>query len=115
MEKNLDKAGLYLVSSWRQYANNPQPYKRYAGKKAVYYKGLNPSAPGQFPHKLTGQFQRSLTYKVDKKALTLEVGSSLAGYPMFLQFGTKWMQPRPWLTIAWERDKDHVGKILLGG
>jgi hypothetical protein len=103
------------VSSWRGYANQAQEYKRYTGKKGVYYKGLSPSSPGQFPRKLTGQFQKSLTYRVDKRELSLEVGSSLVGHPAFLQFGTKWMQPRPWLTLGWEREKAAVGKILLGG
>jgi hypothetical protein len=114
LERNLDKCGLFLVSSWRALANTSQQYKRYAGSKGVYYKGLNPSSGGQFPHKLTGQFQRSLTYSLDKRTLTLEVGSSLAGYPMFLQFGTGKMEPRPWLTLGWDRDRDEAGRIILG-
>ena len=73
---------------------------------------MSPSAPGQFPKKLSGQLQRGLTYSFDRKAVSLTFGTNLAGYPTFLQVGTKTMRPRPWLSLGWAAEQDNVARIL---
>jgi hypothetical protein len=64
--KRFDTAGVYFTSKTRGYLNTGQASRRTASGGHV---GLNPSAPGRFPHKLSGQLQRSITWKVDKAKL----------------------------------------------
>ena len=114
LNRNMDKAGIYLVSTMRKNVNTGQPYTRYTGRSGVTYKGLNPSRPGQFPHKITGQLQRSMAWRNDKANGVLRVGSAL-NYAGWLQTGTRTMQPRPWLSLTWAAEKDKVGSIILRG
>jgi hypothetical protein len=111
LEKNFTKAGIYFASQMRGYLNRSQSYRK-DGKR---YTGLAPSAPGEFPKKLTGQLQKSITWELDKRKLVLTVGSNLRGYPSYLQKGTGRMKPRPWLTLSWAKDQDRIGKLLTGG
>src|SRR4051812_38666210 len=108
----MTKAGLYLMSRMRENVNTAQPYRRVAGGTRDI--GVQPSLPGQFPHKLSGQLLKSITYKVDAAHSTLIVGSNLKGHPGFLQTGTRRMAPRPWVSLTWNREKAAVGKILVG-
>lgn len=110
----MTKAGIYFVGRLRQAVNTGQEYKRYKGKHGIYYHGLNPSKPGEMPHKLTGQLQRSITWKLDKANLVLTVGSGL-DYAGYLQTGTKKMKSRPWLSRTWSNEKAKVTSIILGG
>jgi hypothetical protein len=110
--KNMTKAGLYFTSKLRGYLNKSQPYKR--SKDGLKYKGKNPSAPGDFPHKLSGQLSKSMTWNLDKGKLVLTVGSNLKGYPSFLETGTRRMQARPWLTLGWNREKNKIGTMITG-
>jgi hypothetical protein len=109
--RNFTKAGVYFVSKVRGYLNTDQPYTRSPGGK---HRGLDPSRPGGYPKKLSGQLQRSVTWKVDAGKKVLTVGSNLEGYPSFLITGTRFMAPRPWLPLAWDAEKDNVGRIILG-
>ncbi len=108
--KRFTKAGLYFVSQLRGYVNTSQSYKRDGSK----LRGFGPSAPGQFPHKLSGQLARSITWMLDKKKFVLTVGSNLKGYPGFLETGTKFMKPRPWLSKGFGIERDKILKILTG-
>jgi len=110
MVKKFTKAGLNFVSKLRGYVNTGQSYKRSGSK----LRGFGPSAPGQFPHKLSGQLARSITWMLDKKKFVLTVGSNLKGYPSFLETGTKFMKSRPWLSKGFGLEKDTIVKILAG-
>ncbi len=110
--KNFTKAGIYFTSQLRTELNVAQPYKRSSGGR---YRGLNPSRPGGYPHKLSGQLQKSITWKLDNKTMTLEVGSNLKPYPAMLESGTRYMKPRPWLSLGWEQNKLKVIQIATGG
>lgn len=64
-----------------------------------------PSSPGYAPAVDTGQLIRSI--KMDVRPNEVEVGSVIKGktskeaaYPTFLEFGTKFMDARPWLEPA---------------
>lgn len=111
MKRNMVKAGLVFISDARKGLNTGQPYRKYSGGK--YYRGLNPSAPGAMPHKLTGQLMRSMAFEQD--GMTLYLGSNLAGYPAFLETGTGRMAARPWLSLTWDRIGNRVLDIVLGG
>lgn len=108
--KRFTKAGVYSVSKLRGYLNRSQKYVRLRGGKK--FVGLDPSAPGEFPKKLTGQLQRSITWELDQTKLILSVGSNLKPYPKFLQTGTRIMHPRPWLSNFFNLERDNIGKIL---
>ena len=109
LAKGMAKAGIYLTSQYRKYLNVAQPYTR-AGKKLI---GHDPSAPGQFPKKLSGQLQKSITWAVDKQRLTLTVGSTLAGYPKYLETGTMLMAKRPWLSLGWAAAGEKATKMIV--
>jgi hypothetical protein len=111
LAKNFVKGGIYFASKMRGYLNTDQPYI----KRGKHYTGLSPSAPGAFPHKLTGQLQKSITWSFNKPKLILTVGSNLKGYPSYLQKGTRRMKPRPWLTLCWNKEKARLGRILVTG
>ena len=108
--KRLTKVGIYLTSKIRTKLNRAQKYVRYSGGK--YYRGLNPSKPGEYPKKLSGQLMKSITYKVDETNLVVQVGSSLKGYPLFLEVGTKFMKPRPWLSLTMVAEHEKIKDIL---
>lgn len=108
--KRLTKAGVFYVSQLRGSLNTSQEYTKYGSR----LKGHGPSLPGQYPHKLSGQLMRSITWNVDKKNMVLTVGSNLDGYPSFLETGTQWMAPRPWLSLSFAAEKDQLGKIIAG-
>lgn len=66
-----------------------------------------PSSPGYAPAVDTGDLIKSI--KMDVRPNEVEVGSNLAGkdgkYPVFLEYGTKFMEARPWLEPAFIDEK----------
>lgn len=111
LEKGFVRAGIYFTSQTRGYLNVDQRYKRLPSGKL---RGYSPSLPGQFPKKLSGQLQRSITWNFDKDKLELSCGSNLAGYPSYLQFGTAKMQARPWLSLAFDKEQLQMTRFILG-
>src|ERR1700722_1098243 len=96
--RRFTKAGVYFTSKTRGYLNVSQPYKR---SKSGKHRGLDPSKPGEFPKKLSGQLHWSIIWDLDQKKMILTVGSNLKPYPKFLQISTRFMRARPWLTLSW--------------
>lgn len=111
LNKRFTKAGMILVSEYRKGLNRAQPYTR-DGSRFV---GQNPSKPGEFPKKLTGQLQKSISFSIDRKRWILTVGTTLQPYPAFLQKGTRKMRARPWLSLGWESSKRRVTSVFAGG
>lgn len=66
-----------------------------------------PSSPGYAPRVDTGDLIKSI--KMDVGTDQAEVGSNLQGkdgkYPVFLEYGTKNMEARPWLEPAFDGGK----------
>lgn len=58
--------------------------------------GYNPSLPGEFPHKRTGNLRASVNYRINPKKLSVRIGAS-AFYGKWLEFGTKKMAARPFV------------------
>lgn len=110
--RNMTKAGVYFTSKLRGFLNVGQNYRRTPSGGHV---GLDPSVPGGFPKKLSGQLMRSITWKLDRQEMVLTVGTNLKGYPKYLQLGTSLMKPRPWLSLGFERTKDDIGRIIVTG
>jgi len=74
-----------------------------------------PSAPGEPPHKRTGNLRRSITHEVALDGLSGKVGSFGAKgvvYAAPLELGTRHMAARPYLRPALDRMKGELAKIL---
>lgn len=65
------------------------------------------SAPGSAPNTDTGALVSSIAVEMNKKKPEAEVGSNL-DYGAYLEFGTKDMDPRPWLSPAVNRNIDNL-------
>ena len=78
-----------------------------------------PSSPGYAPAVASSDLIKSIL--MDVRANEVEVGSNLKGkkgkYPIFLEFGTKNMDARPWLEPAFDDGKrdffTHIRKRVL--
>src|SRR5437868_13610486 len=94
--KRLEAAAIYLKGKTIEALNESQPYEREEGEKGIYYRGLEPSEPGNPPKKITGFLQRSIAHEMsgDKKAAF--VGTNLE-YGLWLEIGTTKMKARPYL------------------
>lgn len=108
--KGMTKAGIFLTSELRKEVNEGQP----RAKSGLRYIGLDPSKPSNPPKKVTGEFQRSITWKLDKANLVLEVGSRL-DYAGYLETGTRFMAQRPWLRTTLERNNQKIASLIIGG
>lgn len=65
------------------------------------------SAPGNPPNKDLGTLAQSISFEVDRQALTAVVGTNLL-YGKYLELGTTKMLPRPWLLPAFEAHRDEI-------
>lgn len=82
--------------------SNPRPYK-------------TPSAPGEPPRKRTGFLQANVQLDVDEANLTARVGIlANAKYGAYLEFGTRKMKPRPFLSLVLGKFGQQLA-ALLGG
>lgn len=76
-------------------------------------RGLNPSAPGNFPKMVSGRFRSSIAWEYDKDRKVGRVGSdSIVAF--WLEFGTKKMKRRPWLTLGILKYRRFIRKIITG-
>ena len=113
LERGLTRAGFHLVGHFRSKLNRSQPYLRRATPSGVRFTGLDPSRPGEYPKKLSGQLIKSVAFKVDKPGLTMQAGSAIP-WAAWLQTGTSRMRPRPWLTLSWQSEQTALARIVLG-
>lgn len=70
------------------------------GERQVRYmpkRTVNVSAPGSPPNSDTGRLQQSI--KVERDGMATLVGTNVK-YGAYLEFGTKDVAPRPWLSVA---------------
>lgn len=81
-------------------------------EKTYGKKGHHPSLPGNAPAPDTGTLMRSITHEIkqERDEVIGIVGSTLRNpdYPKFLEFGTKKMKPRPWLSTAIEKSQNFM-------
>jgi phage gpG-like protein len=84
------------------------------GKAVRGTRGRAPSAPGEYPRKLTGQLRRNIGVENDPTALVSRVGTNVV-YGRHLELGTKRMRRRPWMTMAVQEMSTTIRQILGGG
>ena len=86
------------------------------GKRRQKVKGGNASAPGEYPKKVTGEFQRKIKSRVKRRPggdIEGLVGTSY-NLGIWLEFGTKNMKPRPWLMRTIRAHVAAINEIMIG-
>jgi len=94
----LEGAGMFVRGKARENISRAQP-TRLAHSRATgesYRVGLDPSAPGEFPKKVSGRLRLGVAYEVDRERLEARVGTNVP-WGKWLELGTRLMAPRPWL------------------
>lgn len=89
-----------------QQNNDGKPAIRYDPKRTVAV-----SNPGDPPNTDTGRLVQSIKFDFLKNGLIGRVGSNLK-YAAFLEFGTKDMEARPWLSSAVQTVSKDIGEIF---
>lgn len=79
--------------------------------------GASPSSPGQPPGVDTGRLRETYTFKVEEKTdtvIVLKVYSPL-DYSVYLEFGTRYMAPRPHLRPCMVRNYVTLRQAVADG
>lgn len=72
------------------------------------------SRPNQFPHKRKGVFQRSIRYRTDKiKRRVILYSDDIKA--IWLEYGTRFMEPRPTFRKAARKYRDQLDKAFKSG
>lgn len=79
---------------------------RYKPKRTV-----RASKPGDAPNTDTGRLVKSVDFNFENRGLVGEVGTNLK-YGKHLEFGTKTMAPRPWLSTAVKSVEGKLSRIF---
>ena len=95
-----------LAVSSIQDSSGGRPQLRYKPKRTVVA-----SPPGKPPNTDTGRLAQSIKLDFQKGGLIGRVGTNLK-YGKYLEFGTKRVEPRPWLSFAVKEASKEIGKIF---
>jgi len=115
MERNLDRAGVMLETDIkRSFGNSGVVGERGGATKADRRK--NRSAAFGPPNVDTGLLKRAVGF-IRPGRLRRWIGTGLGskektGYAKFLEFGTRYMAPRPFLRPALYRNRVRIEKLL---
>jgi len=69
------------------------------------------SAPGDYPSMRTGHLRRNVQQETDRERLIARVGTNVL-YGKFLEFGTRKMAARPWLSRGLRDNEAELRSIL---
>ena len=81
------------------------------GGKHTQLRGANPSEPGEYPHKLTGQLRRNINMECDPTVMIARIGTNVL-YGKFLELGTRLMEPRPWMSRGLMEFASRIKRIM---
>ena len=117
--QNLREASIFLKGAIKETLTGNRSGRTYRvpGTKKDY----TASAPGEAPASRTGTLRNAISHAVNKAKLTAVVGPRLLGsdpnkqYPLWLEFGTKKMAPRPFMVPTIQRNKGTVIQIMKEG
>ena len=76
--------------------------------------GDPPASAGTYPYKRSGHLRRNVQMEMDRKAVRARVGTNVL-YGKFLEFGTRRMAARPWLSLALRENRAAIRAILGQG
>lgn len=105
----MDSQGSRLVWRIRRVLNTPYPPA---------------STPGNPPHKRTGTLRKSVYHEVNRRRLSLRIKiDKVAFYWIFLEYGTRNMEARPFLGVTFDAMRPTIGlelarlvrRLLRGG
>ncbi len=71
------------------------------------------SLPGEPPRKRTGALRSSIAHMARMDGMVQRIGSSLAK-ARHLEWGTRWMEPRPYFRVTLRRLADRLTAIIVG-
>lgn len=119
----LMRATVFLHMKCREAVNKPNtgvrvPVKRQTPggnttSRTIY---PNPSKPGEPPRKRTGWGQRHIVWEFDARQVVGRVGVSAAAiYMLFLELGTRFIRPRPWLVATLVKNLKMIGVLACTG
>lgn len=94
LENAMDQAAQYVVGFVKESINRSQPVR----KTRTGWVGLDPSAPGEPPKKLSVTLQPSISHEMRSEpgAVVARIGTNVP-YAKHLELGTSKMKPRPFL------------------
>jgi HK97 gp10 family phage protein len=106
------KKNLSVPNTKPKFAGTIRAMKKQQAREAKVHSG--PSLPGEFPRKVTGNLRASVRYEMEDNQLAARVGTDL-DYGAYLELGTRYMEPRPWLLRTFARERQTLIKILREG
>ena len=123
-EKNVGFGAIYLKGKIKEKlsGNRSGRVYRVPGTKTLY----TASAPGEPPasrlgtlrNSIISRFNKNLSDTIEARVGPKPLGPTSAtpgGYPFWLEFGTKTMQPRPFMLPVFNEEAGAVGVILRKG
>ncbi len=109
----VEAAARFLRDYIKVKLSRTQAYKIYGKAAGRSRKGLAPSAPGEYPKKLTSNLRKNIQMEMDFSTLSARVGTNVV-YGKFLELGTKNMRRRPWLSRGLREAAPAMRRILSG-
>jgi len=123
--EGIQRAGVFYHAKCREAVSTPNTGTRIKGgrdNQGRFLKGRtvydNPSRPGEPPRLRTGQGRDEIVmeFNDNEKAPEVRVGVSAKGiYMIFLELGTRLIQPRPWLLDTLMKFREQIGRLAATG
>lgn len=73
------------------------------------------SSPGEYPHRRSGEFQRSIRYATDARERKIILYSTDDPKAIWLEYGTRHMKPRPTFRKAANRFRRKLNQAFKSG
>ncbi len=106
----VNAACIHLKNRLREAMSVSQPTSGSGSRK----RGLDPSAPGEYPKIVTGHLRRNVNSEYDAQTQVGRVGTNVP-YGRYLELGTSKMQRRPWLTLGLKQFGGEMKQIIESG
>jgi len=85
--------------------------QNYLRRKLLAHRSPPSSAPGAWPHYRLGHLARNVQMEFDRATCTARVGTNVP-YGKWLEFGTRKMRSRPWLSRGVRERRSAIKRVL---
>jgi hypothetical protein len=109
----VNAAGRWFRDQLRGSVSIPNISLNAAGKPIKGTRGSQPSAPGEYPRKVTGWLRKNIQSEYSRANLTSRVGTNVP-YGKWLETGTSRMAARPWMSLGLRDFTAGIRTILQG-
>ena len=99
--KRLEAAAILLKNDIKESISEPSNH------------GRTPSEPGEPPHKESGRLRASISHEMNEDKSVARVGTNVL-YGKFLELGTRFMESRPFIRAAFDRNVSKLKQIIRG-